>query len=59
MHPNWEQSSDSVTEHDFMAQKKKEVERVTQKLPYKTKIEILYPDWDDMLTILDKLYQEG
>ena len=56
MHPNWEQSSGCVNEHTFMSQRKQE-----EGGPYLTiePIQILYPDWNDILTILDKLYKEG
>jgi len=46
MHPNWEQSQGSVDEHDVMRNKKGSGS-------------ILYPDWDEVLTILDVLYQKG
>lgn len=60
MHPNWEQSSGSVDEHDFMIQRKREEEIGYIDTRFgKPLTQIFYPDWDDVLTILDKLYKEG
>lgn len=44
MHPNWEQSSGSSTEHAYA---------------YAKNFEILYPEWDEILTILDVIYRKG
>ncbi len=45
LHPNWEQSSGCVNEYNYMMNQESS--------------EILFPEWDDILTILNVLYQEG
>jgi len=46
MHPNWEQSEGCRNEHAFMHFEK-------------GNSTILYPEWDEILTILNLLYQKG
>ena len=46
MHPNWEHSTGSVGEHDFIFNKKGSGS-------------IFYPEWNEILTVLDLLYREG
>jgi hypothetical protein len=43
MHPNWKQSAGCIDEQLYMSWQEKE---------------ILYPDWTDVVTILNKLYRE-
>lgn len=55
MHPNWEQSSGSIAENDYMFRK----QRKENKGKILKSTIIFYPEWDEILTILDKLYKEG
>ncbi len=45
MHPNWEQSAGCRDEHAYMK--------------WRDSKEVLYPEWDEILTILNLLYQKG
>ncbi len=46
MHPNWQQSAGCLNEHNLM-------------INTKGSGSILFPEWDEILTILDKIYLDA